>query len=42
MKSPSLRLVLVTIGSDKAAPLSGFSKGLDGAAGHWTPIFAER
>ncbi|MFD8075154.1 WD40 repeat domain-containing protein [Streptomyces sp. NPDC059718] len=42
LKSHSLRLVLVTIGSDKVVPLSGFSKGLDGAAGHWTPIFAER
>ncbi|SNT47990.1 YncE family protein [Actinacidiphila glaucinigra] len=42
VKSPSLRLVLVTIGSDEVAPLSGITKGLDGAAGHWTPIFAER
>ncbi|MDX2847271.1 WD40 repeat domain-containing protein [Streptomyces sp. PA03-3a] len=36
------RLVLVTIGSDKVVPLSGFRKGNDGAAGRWTPIFAER
>ncbi|WP_406489337.1 WD40 repeat domain-containing protein [Streptomyces phaeochromogenes] len=36
------RLVLVTIGSDKTVPLSGFRKGNDGAAGRWTPIFAER
>ncbi|MCX4909704.1 WD40 repeat domain-containing protein [Streptomyces sp. NBC_00878] len=36
------RLVLVTIGSDKTVPLSGFRKGNDGAPGRWTPIFAER
>ncbi|MFI8182346.1 WD40 repeat domain-containing protein [Actinacidiphila glaucinigra] len=36
------RLVLVTIGSDKVVPLSGISKGFDGAAGYWTPVFAER
>ncbi|MET8326949.1 WD40 repeat domain-containing protein [Streptomyces sp. NPDC005181] len=36
------RLVLVTVGSDKVVPLSGFRKGNDGAAGRWTPIFAER
>ncbi|MBA2948347.1 WD40 repeat domain-containing protein [Streptomyces himalayensis] len=36
------RLVLITIGSDKVVPLSGFRKGNDGAAGRWTPIFAER
>ncbi|MER5180640.1 WD40 repeat domain-containing protein [Streptomyces sp. NPDC002896] len=36
------RLVLVTIGSDKVVPLSGFRKGNDGAAGRWTPIFAKR
>jgi hypothetical protein len=36
------QLVLVTIGSDKVVPLSGFRKGNDGAAGRWTPIFAER
>ncbi|MEW1690853.1 WD40 repeat domain-containing protein [Streptomyces sp. NPDC091265] len=36
------RLVLVTIGSDKVVPLSGFRKGNDGAAGRWTPLFAER
>ncbi|WP_217544220.1 WD40 repeat domain-containing protein [Streptomyces sp. GbtcB6] len=36
------RLVLVTIGSDKVVPLSGFRKGNDGAAGRWTPVFAER
>ncbi|OIJ63137.1 hypothetical protein [Streptomyces mangrovisoli] len=36
------RLVLVTIGSDKEVPLSGFRKGNDGAAGRWQPIFADR
>ncbi len=36
------RLVLVTIGSDKVVPLSGFRKGNDGADGRWTPIFTER
>jgi hypothetical protein len=36
------RLVLVTIGSDRVVPLSGFRKGNDGAPGRWTPIFAER
>ncbi|WP_371672303.1 WD40 repeat domain-containing protein [Streptomyces sp. NBC_00289] len=36
------RLVLVTIGSDKEVPLSGFRKGNDGAAGRWEPVFAER
>ncbi len=36
------RLVLVTIGSDRTVPLSGFRKGNDGAGGRWTPIFAQR
>ncbi len=36
------RLVLVTIGSDKAVPLSDFRKGNDGDAGRWEPVFAER
>ncbi|KOU55393.1 hypothetical protein ADK57_44970 [Streptomyces sp. MMG1533] len=36
------RLVLVTIGSDKVVPLSGFRKGNDGDAGRWEPVFAER
>ncbi|MER6133385.1 WD40 repeat domain-containing protein [Streptomyces sp. NPDC001815] len=36
------RLVLVTIGSDKTIPLSGFRKGNDGAAGRWNPVFAAR
>ncbi|MEU4097226.1 WD40 repeat domain-containing protein [Streptomyces sp. NPDC026673] len=36
------RLVLVTVGSEKVVPLSGFRKGNDGAAGRWTPMFAER
>ncbi|WP_406434473.1 WD40 repeat domain-containing protein [Streptomyces sp. NBC_00631] len=35
------RLVLVTVGSDKIVPLSGFRKGNDGDAGRWTPVFAE-
>lgn len=35
------RLVLVTIGSDKEVPLSGFRKGNDGAAGRWEPVFAQ-
>ncbi|WAU80396.1 WD40 repeat domain-containing protein [Streptomyces sp. Qhu-G9] len=36
------RLVLVTIGSDKTIPLSGFRKGNDGAPGRWNPVFAAR
>ncbi|MEU2772008.1 WD40 repeat domain-containing protein [Streptomyces sp. NPDC007162] len=36
------RLVLVTVGSDKVVPLSGFRKGDDGSAGRWQPVFAER
>lgn len=36
------RLVLVTLGSDKVVPLSGFRQGNDGAAGRWTPIFTAR
>jgi hypothetical protein len=36
------RLVLVTIGSDKEVPLSGFLKGTDGTVGRWEPVFAER
>ncbi|MFJ6543889.1 WD40 repeat domain-containing protein [Streptomyces sp. NPDC003656] len=35
-------LVLVTIGSDKVVPLSGFRMGNDGASGRWTPVFADR
>ncbi|MFF6998850.1 WD40 repeat domain-containing protein [Streptomyces sp. NPDC008313] len=35
-------LALVTIGSDKVVPLSGFRKGVDGAPGRWTPLFARR
>lgn len=35
------RLVLVTIGSDKEVPLSGFRQGNDGDAGRWEPIFAQ-
>lgn len=35
------RLVLVTIGSDKEVPLSGFRQGMDGDAGRWEPIFAQ-
>ncbi|NUP36532.1 MAG: WD40 repeat domain-containing protein [Streptomyces sp.] len=36
------RLVLVTVGSAKEIPLSGFRKGHDGDAGRWDPLFAER
>ncbi|MET7571520.1 WD40 repeat domain-containing protein [Streptomyces sp. NPDC005492] len=36
------RLVLVTVGSDKEVPLSGFRKGTDVSAGRWQPVFAER
>ncbi|MGW6912070.1 WD40 repeat domain-containing protein [Streptomyces sp. NPDC054940] len=36
------RLVLVTVGSDKTVPLSGFRMGNDGDAGRWEPVFAER
>ncbi|WP_329247353.1 WD40 repeat domain-containing protein [Streptomyces sp. NBC_01478] len=36
------RLVLVTIGSDKEVPLSGFRKGTDASAGRWQPVFAQR
>jgi hypothetical protein len=35
-------LVLVTIGSKKTVPLSGFQKGNDGSPGRWTPVFATR
>jgi len=35
------RLVLVTLGSDKEVPLSGFRQGNDGAAGRWEPVFAQ-
>ncbi|MCX5289140.1 WD40 repeat domain-containing protein [Streptomyces sp. NBC_00183] len=35
------RLVLVTIGSNKEVPLSGFRQGNDGAAGRWEPVFAQ-
>ncbi|MFJ8136480.1 WD40 repeat domain-containing protein [Streptomyces sp. NPDC096013] len=37
------RLVLVTIGSDKEVPLSGFLGGsTDVSAGRWKPVFAQR
>ncbi|MDQ1039450.1 hypothetical protein QFZ75_005866 [Streptomyces sp. V3I8] len=36
------RLVLVTIGSGKTVPLSGFRQGNDGAAGRWQAVFAQR
>ncbi|MFE9684064.1 WD40 repeat domain-containing protein [Streptomyces sp. NPDC006285] len=36
------RLVLVTVGSDKTVPLSGFRQGNDGAPGRWVPVFARR
>lgn len=35
------RLVLVTLGSEKEVPLSGFRAGNDGDAGRWEPIFAQ-
>jgi hypothetical protein len=35
------RLVLVTLGSDKEVPLSGFREGSDGDAGRWDPLFAQ-
>lgn len=35
------RLVLVTLGSDKEVPLSGFRAGSDGDAGRWEPLFAQ-
>jgi hypothetical protein len=35
------RLVLITIGSDKEVPLSGFREGNDGDAGRWEPVFAQ-
>ncbi|MFF4797718.1 WD40 repeat domain-containing protein [Streptomyces sp. NPDC001351] len=35
------RLVLVTIGSNKEVPLSGFRTGGDADAGRWEPIFAQ-
>ncbi|WP_328746245.1 WD40 repeat domain-containing protein [Streptomyces sp. NBC_00285] len=35
------RLVLVTLGSDKEVPLSGFREGHDGDAGRWEPLFAQ-
>ncbi|MGW0830164.1 WD40 repeat domain-containing protein [Streptomyces prunicolor] len=36
------RLMLVTIGSDKEVPLSGFRMGTDVSAGRWQPVFAQR
>lgn len=36
------RLVLVTVGSDKELPLSGFRGGHDGQDGRWEPVFAQR
>ncbi|MER5383487.1 WD40 repeat domain-containing protein [Streptomyces sp. NPDC002688] len=36
------QLMLVTVGSDKVVPLSGFRKGDDDAGGRWTPVFAHR
>ncbi|MGW0423725.1 WD40 repeat domain-containing protein [Streptomyces sp. NPDC003015] len=35
------RLVLVTVGSDKEVPLTGFREGNDGDAGRWEPLFAQ-
>ncbi|ANP54331.1 hypothetical protein J2Z21_006293 [Streptomyces griseochromogenes] len=37
------RLVLVTIGSAKVVPLSGYQKrDMDDASGYWQPVFADR
>ncbi|MER6788011.1 hypothetical protein ABT330_25915 [Streptomyces sp. NPDC000658] len=36
------RLVLVTVGSDKVVPLSGFRGTRDGTLGRWEPVFADR
>ncbi|MFD9463853.1 WD40 repeat domain-containing protein [Streptomyces sp. NPDC060027] len=36
------QLMLITVGSDKVVPLSGFRKGDDGADGRWSPVFAKR
>ncbi|MBM7171578.1 WD40 repeat domain-containing protein [Streptomyces sp. G44] len=36
------RLVLVTIGSDKTVPLSGYRSAKEDSAGRWTPVFADR
>ncbi|WP_206344185.1 WD40 repeat domain-containing protein [Streptomyces mesophilus] len=36
------QLVMVTIGSDKVVPLSGFLKGTDGSSGRWSPVFTTR
>ncbi|MEV6949190.1 WD40 repeat domain-containing protein [Streptomyces sp. NPDC051172] len=35
------RLVLVTVGSNKEVPLSGFRQGDDADAGRWEPVFAQ-
>ncbi|MFF8658665.1 WD40 repeat domain-containing protein [Streptomyces huasconensis] len=36
------RLVLVTIGSEKTVPLSGYRSSKADSAGRWQPVFAER
>ncbi|MFD7698493.1 WD40 repeat domain-containing protein [Streptomyces caelestis] len=36
------RLVLVTVGSDKVVPLSGFRSPKDDTKGRWEPVFARR
>ncbi|MEV5980379.1 WD40 repeat domain-containing protein [Streptomyces sp. NPDC052114] len=36
------RLVLITIGSKKTVPLSGYRTPKDGSSGRWTPVFARR
>jgi hypothetical protein len=36
------RLVLVTMGSDKVVPLSGFRSPKDNTKGRWEPVFVER
>ncbi|MET9895756.1 WD40 repeat domain-containing protein [Streptomyces sp. NPDC006465] len=36
------QLLLVTIGTDKVVPLSGFRKASDDYPGRWTPVFSSR
>ncbi|MEU6993685.1 WD40 repeat domain-containing protein [Streptomyces sp. NPDC046465] len=36
------RLVLITVGSKKTVPLSGYRSPKDGSGGRWTPLFARR
>ncbi|MFI2614325.1 WD40 repeat domain-containing protein [Streptomyces sp. NPDC018584] len=36
------RLVLITIGSEKTVPLSGYRSPKEASGGRWTPLFADR